>query len=788
MPPINFEEIEKLEELISRHQPLPMHRGHVKEIIVYQKNLNAKESSQRPTGEFEMDRVSNPSLVLEKETPFILITRMCRYIADLAERAMEVHVKDNFKDPEGYLQDYQLRKQAILEATRHLEMDDFSLQQKLEEINSSPRFADTIEENKLDNITRLSLTEFSLYPRKEQGPLTIPDFNLLTKKIELIAKNCPENLHLLIATVPVKTINNEVQNIALYVQCGMHPVINVFTKVSPHPTDPQYPGTTYPAYSLRDPECAGGLFRTPHQIFAVAALGSSADLDKDAAMNIYYGGNILVRTVGDSIFRVAIDICFDNFDHISKQRVNQDIQSARAAGEDVLPHKVSYIVSSNTTTIEPKGQVSSYTVHADQKNPGFSLFKEPLSEQIIPAPAFGSHAVMQIYPQSKMRIHDEIHAQQISIHNDMTRRLGALRQYRLHHPEQAEEVRLEIEKLILNQFCQELTSISEFAPRELVQDYYGKFKKFADSPTECYPEIMETFERLSEKIYEHYRSLMLSSQADVKKFDFAISTAKGLLQREKEEVELKSEQSKKQSEYEKIRKQVRQEMLGDKQEERKKSTTSTLSFFKAVSEQQIIATMLNIRKLCSTQQSTYLEMGKMINGIINNIIRRRLKSLINTHTENIVRKEDDSQLQHHMAEFLQHLDQQNSEHPTFQEETLMLIDGFVRSYPAFATVLAPTQKLMALTKVVNDPYDMDQLSKDEKRMLFDKCYQSITAFSNAEERLMRLMTQKAAQPSFLNDAIREANACANQMTELERYIQTLNMPSACEKHSSKRKP
>lgn len=98
----------------------------------------------------------------------------------------------------------------------------------------------------VNHITRVILNEFSFYPYHDFGPLSEEMFSELILKIENLAKNYPENLHLVLASFPVSNAQNQVYNTVLYVQCGPEPKIYPHTKSNPASVDPEYLGTRLP--------------------------------------------------------------------------------------------------------------------------------------------------------------------------------------------------------------------------------------------------------------------------------------------------------------------------------------------------------------------------------------------------------------------------------------------------------------------------------------------------------------------------------------------------------------
>ena len=98
-----------------------------------------------------------------------------------------------------------------------------------------------------NNITRLSFSEFSFYPKSLEGPLSIEEFDSLIGEVEKIAMGYHKNLHILLSSFPVKDPRGNVHNVICYVQCGSEPKIDVFAKAIPSRDDPQYPETRNPS-------------------------------------------------------------------------------------------------------------------------------------------------------------------------------------------------------------------------------------------------------------------------------------------------------------------------------------------------------------------------------------------------------------------------------------------------------------------------------------------------------------------------------------------------------------
>lgn len=163
-----------------------------------------------PCGEFYPNRITARDQNSIKET---LRERLFDYIFQLTKKAEEIHLKEN-----GVVGDAK----------------DIALEKK-------------------NNITRLSLPEGALFPAESEGPISLDDFQWLMEQIEKLARDAPENLHLVFSTIPVKTGKNEVKNIAIFVECGPQAALHSFAKAHISTYDNVYPGTTNPNFSSASP-------------------------------------------------------------------------------------------------------------------------------------------------------------------------------------------------------------------------------------------------------------------------------------------------------------------------------------------------------------------------------------------------------------------------------------------------------------------------------------------------------------------------------------------------------
>lgn len=187
----------------------------IREFLVYQ---NAQSS-----GEFGGTSVSylyNGCFKdLAEESSEHLLNRMMLHFHHVCMRAREVHVQQNFT---GY------------------DVDD-------------SRVNDAIPIN-VNAITRVVFNEFSFYPYRHRGPLAIDELLAFCEMLEAAAKEYPMNMHMCISSLPVYDHHGDVFNVAIYLQCGRDPRMNVFAKAVPDEVDPLYEDTENACYAFRKPD------------------------------------------------------------------------------------------------------------------------------------------------------------------------------------------------------------------------------------------------------------------------------------------------------------------------------------------------------------------------------------------------------------------------------------------------------------------------------------------------------------------------------------------------------
>lgn len=166
--------VDKLEKTL-RKRVLRKNKNKIKvrEIVAYQKGT----ATSTPMGEFKG--------LAKPESEKSLIKRMGQYIEDLFEHGATQHVAHSFQDPQNYITPKKLNQLAYDQAKKKCvgEPTKENIQLEKEAILSA-NVQPTMDPNKKNNITRLSLHEFALYPKESHGPLTLDGLKNLIKKLK----------------------------------------------------------------------------------------------------------------------------------------------------------------------------------------------------------------------------------------------------------------------------------------------------------------------------------------------------------------------------------------------------------------------------------------------------------------------------------------------------------------------------------------------------------------------------------------------------------------------------
>lgn len=498
-----FEKTIQKREKIANQSPIK-----IRDLIAYQKN--DAEESQNPIGEFAKQNK-------KQESQSHMIARMVEHVDMLASHAEKAHIKDNFIQTDKYISANKVRELAYQRAKQASlsEPSEEAIQQEIENILTINH--SYFHPQHLNDITRLSLNEFSLYPHAEQGPLSLEGFHQLISKLEEMARYYPQNLHLMIATMPVKLTDNQVHNMAIHIQCGKLPIIHPFAKAIPSTVDPVYPNTVNPNFTSVIPsqQIISELFQQIKNIYQMLKNNPQALTDKDVSMayelceklepdsplcaslkqiqlnvkqnsyskgkdtdrllnadldylkkeaplflekvnqkiteqtkkipsavlsdgskngmSLFYGGNVVCKTAGGAVFRLAADICLDQLYSVAKNLVVNDINLAQRHGAYSLPSRASYVLMSNSIDFVSDYSISDTQVQADPLYSDNKLsvlqgnkYLKPEKTKVIENPVFGPQTIMDNYPVREMSTHKEELKKQIDEHNQFIIILKAL--------------------------------------------------------------------------------------------------------------------------------------------------------------------------------------------------------------------------------------------------------------------------------------------------------------------------------------------------------------------------
>ncbi|MBS0289578.1 MAG: hypothetical protein JSS07_06050, partial [Proteobacteria bacterium] len=209
-----------------------------------------------------------------------------------------------------------------------------------------------LQPGKENNITRLVTNEFSLYTKT---PLSIADFNDLQQWLVALAKQAPQNLHLILSSFAVRTPNNKVMNVVAQIECGADPKVNLIVKNNPSVVDPVY-SEYVNGYKVNIPNI------------------DIKNNDKVNTYQIQLNGKAIpfsfnnvteCTTAGGAKFHSCVDICLDHLHGVAKNRLNDKLQQAdNISPTEFLPSQCSHVVTSNWVGLSPSNSIGIPT-HAD---------------------------------------------------------------------------------------------------------------------------------------------------------------------------------------------------------------------------------------------------------------------------------------------------------------------------------------------------------------------------------------------------------------------------------------
>jgi hypothetical protein len=434
----NIQKLQKaLSEDKSNKKPIE-----IRELVAYQVHPQRFLS---PLGEFDASRVATSipfnGFRAAKESEKQVIRRMSAHIYELVSKAAQIHLTDNFTQEKYLFSLGELYQSAVDKAQSKKRSRIIHAMNDILAEYTSP----DIDPDKSNRITRLTMNEFSLYPHKARGPLSLNGFQQLVEEIDIAARYAPENLHLILGTVPVQTREGHIQNIAIFVQCGKWPVLHTFAKAAPSRIDPVYPEQKN--LDFRD--------LTDENIILPSVKRIPSGAISQNGRTIHYGGNIICKTAGGATYRTVIDICLDHHFAVGKNLMLQEIE--RSHHSVPLPLQASYVLSSNVIPLEPSSVVTDWSIQSD---PVFSaqmkglrkkldIYIKPDLRETIENPKFGSMTIVDGYPYQTLATHKKKMDARIQLYNQFHNKLTALHLYRSQHVSELKEIDVEINEHIL---------------------------------------------------------------------------------------------------------------------------------------------------------------------------------------------------------------------------------------------------------------------------------------------------------------------------------------------------
>ena len=288
------------------------------------------------------------------------LVRACLLIDKLINKAAKIHREANFYNPEnvGLVGDQRYKNTAFKSG----------------------------HEN---HITRLTTNEFMFYTKKRLEP---DEFSKLFEEILTLATKQPENLHIVLSSFAVKTLDNKTMNVAAFVECGQKPKVHFIVKNGVSDIDPVYYGENQ------------GKKR-------IEFLNVDMEVDSEKTfptLNIHgkeytfsYNNVFEVSTLGGAKKIEVIEICLDHLGGVGKKNCELYMVNALLApAPSLLPIQISQVVTSNTLDLVREHMLETNLTHVDPRYSEEHLLKKSRlvsSKTLKSALFFGT-------PQSEMYV------------------------------------------------------------------------------------------------------------------------------------------------------------------------------------------------------------------------------------------------------------------------------------------------------------------------------------------------------------------------------------------------
>lgn len=188
-----------------------------------------------------------------------------------------------------------------------------------------------------DNIiTRLITPEYSLYTR---NPLSLKDYTSLISTIEEIASLLHENVHLVLSSFAVRTEQNDLLNITLYIECGEEPIIHPVCKSHAQPNHEISFDKKLKPFSQREYKWSQEEINE-EKLLAVEFIAAENMIIPNKSV-------FKIETKGGAAYIQALDICFDHYMQHSKVLLDKMVAMNFEIDSESMPLYIDYLLSSN---------------------------------------------------------------------------------------------------------------------------------------------------------------------------------------------------------------------------------------------------------------------------------------------------------------------------------------------------------------------------------------------------------------------------------------------------------
>lgn len=218
-------------------------------------------------------------------------------------------------------------------------------------------------------IERLLTQEYFFYTYE---PLMLTEFQDLLNDISSYAKMITSNIHLILSSFAVKTIDSNVMNVTLHLICGQNPQISLIVK--------NYRAKNEIAY------CAPDLVKQQCQLLGIL---DNTDIHdclpiltvNDQRVPFSFDNIIYCSTPKNHAFLTAIDVCIDHSKRVAKNK----FKMLALHDPDLLQMLVSHVVVSNWTRLVYGNFISTPVIHVDPVMNPLNEHYKPFFDTTSPA-------------------------------------------------------------------------------------------------------------------------------------------------------------------------------------------------------------------------------------------------------------------------------------------------------------------------------------------------------------------------------------------------------------------